>query len=55
MISRRHAFVLAAVLTATTLTGLFAVIGLGHHPTTSRPAAPIVQIATPTARTWADD
>jgi hypothetical protein len=54
MLSRPHAFALAGVLTATTLTGSFAIIGIAHHPTTAKPA-PIVQIATPAAQTWADD
>jgi hypothetical protein len=41
---RRAAFVLAAVLAATTLTGGAAITGLTRHATPP-PAAPIVQLA----------
>ncbi len=59
MNTRRHAFALAGVLTATALTGAIAVAGLTHHPSSSTPpATPVVQLASqqaPQAPTWADD
>jgi hypothetical protein len=58
MNSRRHAFALAAVLTATVLTGAFAAAGILHRPTAGAPA-PVVQIApqpaAPAASAWMDD
>jgi len=58
MNTRRNALALAAILTATVLTGAFAAAGIVHRPAASRPA-PVVQIASqpvasPTA-TWTDD
>jgi hypothetical protein len=58
MSSRRPAFALAAVLTATVLTGAFAAAGILHRPA-ARTQAPVVQIApqppAPSASTWVDD
>jgi hypothetical protein len=60
MNSRRHAFALAGVLTATALTGALAVAGISNHQAASptRAKAQVVQIATPPpqpAPRWEDD
>jgi hypothetical protein len=60
MNTRRHAFALAGVLTATALTGAVAIAGFSHHPsaTTSSPPPAVVQVAPSPAsptHTWADD
>jgi hypothetical protein len=44
MNTRRHAFALAAILTATVLTGAVAAAGIFHRPTGAAPA-PVIQIA----------
>jgi len=58
MTTRRRAFALACILTATVFTGAFAAAGIVHRPATST-QAPVVQIAsqpaTSPAPTWADD
>ena len=60
MNTRRHAFALAGVLTATALTGAVAIAGFSHRPsaTPSTPQPALVQIASspvsPAPR-WADD
>jgi hypothetical protein len=58
MNTRRQALVLAAILSATALTGAFAAAGITHR-STARTPAPIVQLAparaASPASTWADD
>jgi hypothetical protein len=60
MNTRRHAFALAGVLTATALTGAVAIAGFSHHPTAtpSTPQPALVQVApapASPAHRWADD
>ena len=60
MNTRRHAFALAGVLTATALTGAVAIAGFSRHPTATptTPKAALVQVApspAPPAHRWADD
>jgi hypothetical protein len=57
MSSRRPAYALAAVLTATVLTGALAAAGILHRPAAA--PAPVVQIApqpaAPSTSAWMDD
>ena len=60
MNTRRHAFALAGVLTATALTGAVALAGFSHHSaaTPTTPQAAVVQVASlpaSPAHSWADD
>jgi hypothetical protein len=59
MNTRRNAFALAGILTATVVTGAFAAAGIVHRPSAATPP-PVVQVASQSApsaaaTTWADD
>jgi hypothetical protein len=58
MHTRRHAFALAGLLTATALTGAVAIAGFSHRSAATRTQPAVVQV-TPSpaapAHTWADD
>jgi hypothetical protein len=60
MNTRRHAFALAGVLTATALTGAVAIAGFSNHSTATPtiPQTAVVQVApspASPAHAWADD